>query len=118
MMRVYNNMGRVDKMKAIETVLALVLFSLIFSSPTLAESRTAVTILVEAGPAFTEDNLEIVNLIVPKRPLQAMPLHTGDKIFFETLESLLEGEGTIINIYDFGDLELDEAIILDHVYQE
>ena len=96
-------------------VLTFVGFILFLSQ---AEAKTAVTIAVEAGPALTEGNLTTVDLIVPERPAEAMLLQVGDKVFFETLESLLEGEGTITNIYDTEDSEVKEAVILDHVYHE
>ena len=83
-----------------------------------AEADTAVTIAMEAGPALTEENLETVDLIVPERPAEALPLQVGDKVFFETLQPLLEGEGTILFIYDTEDPEIKEAIIIDHALYE
>jgi len=90
-----------------------------------AEVKIAVTISVEAGPALTEGKLEKVALIVPERPAKAMPLKVGDKVFFEALDPLLEGEGIILNIYEMNDKSqgeplqdeaiIKEAIILDHV---
>lgn len=83
-----------------------------------AEAATAVTIEVTAGPAKTEAKLLKIELYVPERPAKAKPLKVGDKIFFKALETLLEGEGKILKIYDTKDLNVKRAIILDHVTYE
>ena len=72
-----------------------------------AEAKTAVTISVEAGPAFTEGNLQTVDLIVTESPAEALPLQVGDKVFFEALEPMFEGEGTITDVYEVEDTAED-----------
>ena len=99
-------------------LLIVLVFAGFIMLPSQADARVAVTISLEAGPAFTEDNLETVDIIVPERPAEAMPLQVGDRVFFEALEPFLEGVGTITNIYDTEDPAINEALILDLVYQE
>ncbi len=96
-------------------VLAAAMFVLVSS---VAWAETAVTVELTDGPAHTEQGVTTVDLIVPERPVEALPLNVGDLVFFKTLEPLLEGEGYIRNIYDTQDETVKKAIILDHVLQE
>ena len=95
--------------------LGLAAFAVFFFSVN-ADAVTAVTIAVEAGPALTEGEINEVVLIVPERPAGALPLAIGDKVFFESIDPLLAGEGTITDSYETEDETITHAIILDHVY--
>jgi len=79
-------------------------------------AETAVTIAINAGPASTVTGLSSVELIVPVRPAEALPLNVGDTVFFDAMEPMLQGEGTITTIYDTQDMTIKRAIILDHVH--
>lgn len=81
-----------------------------------AWAETAVTVNLTSGPAFTEQGLTTIEMIVPDRPEQSALLNVGDKIFF-VISPSLEGEGIIANIYDTQDMEANRAIMLDHAVQ-
>lgn len=96
---------------------------IIISFHVYAELKTAVTISVEAGPAYTEGNVETVDLVVPDRPNEASSLQVGDKVFFAVVNPNLEGEGTITAVYDVNEAEIvgneiKEAVFIDHVFHE
>ena len=86
--------------------------------PSQADARDAVTISVGTGAAYTDGNVETFDLVVPERSVEAMPLQVGDEIFFEVLEPLVNGKGTITNIYDTENPAIKEAVILDHIPYE
>lgn len=96
-------------------VIIFVLFSMISFGNALAE--TAVTIRVT-----TNQGVETIDLIVPHRPLNSMPLKVGDFVFFQVINPPpnLVGikEGIITKIYDTQDETAKKAIILDHVLLE
>lgn len=80
-------------------ILPFLFVNLILLAPWV-EAETVVTIAVKAGPAFTEANVETVDLILPARHTEDVSLQIGDKVFFEAFEAPLMGEGIIINIYE------------------
>ncbi len=79
------------------------------------EAATAVTISVDAGPAFVMDGAAEINLIVPERLAESLPLNVGDKVFFHAVDKNYPGEGTIADIYETEDETITKAFVIDHV---
>ncbi|MFH1675141.1 MAG: hypothetical protein ABIF87_17180 [Pseudomonadota bacterium] len=80
-------------------------------------AATAVTISVESGPTFTEEGITGVDLIVPERPSESLPLVVGDKVFFVAAEPFFLGEGTITNLYETTDETITKAVIVNQINQ-
>lgn len=102
------------------TVIAFVLAIFSTLSFNAAWAETAVTIQVtKSHPSAKE--ITTIDLIVPPRPVNSLPLKVGDLVFFKLMPPsplVGFGEGIITRIYDTQDETLKKAIILDHVLLE